>query len=63
MQSLDILICSSTNGICSEIVPSHNASAYIRVLTRFFSRRRTPTFIVSDNGSNFTTDDTHHYAS
>ena len=60
MQSLDILICSSTNGICSEIVPSHNASAYIRV---FFSRRRTPTFIVSDNGSNFTTDDTHHYAS
>ena len=55
--------CFSTRGICLELVPSYNASVCIRGLTRFFSKRGTPTFILSDIGSNFSTDETQQYAS
>ena len=54
---------SSTSGICLELVSSYNASACIRRLTLFFRRRPTPTSILSDNGSNFTANETQQYAS
>ena len=48
-----LFTCPSTRDICLELVPSYNASAWIRGLTQFFSRRGTPSSILSDNGSYF----------
>ena len=56
-----LFTCSSTRGICLELVPSCDAPACIRGLSRFFSRRGTPTSILSDNGSNFTADETQQF--
>ena len=53
-----LFTCSLTGCICLQLVPSYNASACIRGLTRFFSRRGTRTSILSDNDSNFTADET-----
>ena len=59
-----LFTCSSTHSICLESVPSYNASVSIKTgLRQCFSRRGTPTFIFSDDSSNFTTDVTQQYAS
>ena len=42
---------------CLELVPLDNASACIRELTRFFSRRGKPISIFSDISSSFTADE------
>ena len=55
--------CHATRNICLDLVPSYDAPSCIRTLRRFFSRRGVPTSIKSDNGSNFTAEETQNYCS
>ena len=55
--------CHATRAVCLDLVPSYDADSCIRTLRRFFSRRGVPTSILSDNGSNFTADETQAFAS
>ena len=55
-------ICSTTRTVCLDLVPDCSAQACIGGLKRFFSRRGVPQSILSDNGSNFTAEETKLFA-
>ena len=48
-----LFTCGSSRAVHLEIVPTMNTDAFIRCLSRFCSRRRTPSLIISENAKSF----------
>ena len=48
-----LFTCGSSRAVHLEIVPTMNTDAFIRCLSRFCSRRGTPSMIISDNAKSF----------
>ena len=48
-----LFTCGSSRAVHLEIVPTMNTDAFIRCLSRFCSRRGTPSMIISDNAKTF----------
>ena len=48
-----LFTCGSSRAVHQEIVPTMNTDAFIRCLSRFCSRRGTPSMIISDNAKTF----------
>ena len=58
-----LFTCASTRCVYLELVPDCATPACIRALRRFFAQRGVPSKIISDNGSQFTADETQTYVS
>ena len=58
-----LFTCASTRCIYLELVPDCAAPACIRALRRFFAARGVSSTIISDNGSQFTADETQTFIS
>ena len=58
-----IFTCSSSRAICLELVPSCDAGKYINALRRFFSRYGVRETILSDNGTQFSSQETQSFIS
>ncbi|XP_065675823.1 uncharacterized protein LOC136092030 [Hydra vulgaris] len=58
-----LFTCATTRALFLDLVPDTSAESCIRSLRRFFSKRGTPTEIISDNGSQFTSNLTQNFAS
>ena len=57
-----LITCASTRSICLDIAKDYSAETCIEILRRFSSRRGTPESVTSDNGSNFTANETQQFA-
>ena len=57
-----IFTCASTRCVYLDLIPDCSLPSCIRVLKRFFAARGVPTLIVSDNGSQFMSNETHSFA-
>ena len=58
-----LFTCASTRGVYLDLVPDASASSCIRGLRRFISNRGAPKLIISDNGTQFTAEETKRFAS
>ena len=58
-----IFTCASSRAICLELVPSCDAGKCINALRRFFSRYGVPETILSDNGTQFLSQETQSFIS
>ena len=56
-----LFTCASTTCINLDLVPDCSSSSCVRVLKRFFADRGVPALIISDNGSQFISNETQSY--
>ena len=55
--------CASTRGLYLDLVPDASSQSCIRALRRFISNRDAPKLIISDNGTQFKSEETQGFAS
>ena len=53
--------CAASRAICLDLVPNMNSASFIRSFKRFISRYGCPDNVISDNGSNFTSEDSRNF--
>ena len=53
-----IITCASTRAICLDLVPDCSAATFILSFKRFISRRGVPSLVISDNGTQFASEQT-----
>ena len=53
--------CAASRAICLDLVPNMNSASFIRSFKRFISRYGCPDNVISDNGSNFVSDDSRNF--
>ena len=58
-----IFSCASSRAICLELVSSCDAGKCINTLRRFFRRRGVPETVLSDNGTQFSSQETQSFIS
>ena len=58
---VSIFVCATTRNVHLELVPNLGASACIRALTRFTSRKLTPRLYISDNFETFKSNELKNY--
>ncbi|XP_065683794.1 uncharacterized protein LOC136096460 [Hydra vulgaris] len=58
-----LFTCATTRALFLDLVPDTTAESCIRSLRRFFAKRGTPSEILSDNGSQFTSNLTQNFTS
>ena len=58
---LDRFICLRSRCIYIDLVPDCSSSSCVPVLKRFFAARGVPTLIISDNGSQFMSNETQSF--
>ncbi|XP_065640396.1 uncharacterized protein LOC124805948 [Hydra vulgaris] len=58
-----LFTCATTRALFLDLVPDTSAESCIRSLRRFFAKRGTPSEILSDNGSQFTSNLTQNFTS
>ena len=56
-----LFTCASTRCISLDLVPDCSLSSFVRVLKRFFVARGVTTLIISDNGSQFISNETQSF--
>ena len=56
-----LFTCASTRCIYLDLVPDCSSSSCVRVLKRFFAARDVPRLIISDNGSQFISNETQSF--
>ena len=53
--------CAASRAICLDLVPKMNSASFIRSFKRFISCFGCPDNVISDNGSNFVSDDSRNF--
>ena len=53
--------CAASRAICLDLVPNMNSASFIRSFKRFILRYGCPDNVISDNGSNFVSEDSRNF--
>ena len=57
-----IYTCAASRGILLDLSPDPSTNSFIRSFSRFISRRGAPDHVISDNGCNFISKETHVFS-